>query len=160
MSGPEFFQTGMGRTFYESTMPNLVRQIKRVADRLDNLDMTDGERRTFDDPNEHAGALIGELQEVVRKEYAAISRKDGKAEAEAWVAMVQGRLSEAVGYPVEGAGHAVKILAGRRGMRRAAAFARNYEEIVPGVGKVHQREVLKQFAAFLEQTAENFGEVD
>ena len=118
------------------------------------------ENGPLDDASSHAGALINELQEVIRSEFAAINRKDGKAEAEAWVAMVQGRLCEAVGYPVEGAGQAVKILAGRRGMKRGAAFARSYEQPVPGVGMVHQREVLRQFADFLEKTAETFGEVD
>lgn len=28
VSGPEFFQTGMGRRFYECTMPDLVRAIE------------------------------------------------------------------------------------------------------------------------------------
>jgi len=32
MSGPEFFQTGMGRIFFEGTMPRLYRAIDRVAD--------------------------------------------------------------------------------------------------------------------------------
>lgn len=35
MSGPEFFQTKMGRMFYEGTMPELVRQIKRLNDNLE-----------------------------------------------------------------------------------------------------------------------------
>ena len=35
--GPEFFQTPMGRRFYEHTVPELVRQITRVADALEAL---------------------------------------------------------------------------------------------------------------------------
>ena len=35
--GPEFFQTPMGRTFFEHTMPELVKQITRVADALEAL---------------------------------------------------------------------------------------------------------------------------
>jgi hypothetical protein len=35
--GPEFFQTRMGHTFYESTMPNLVKQLKRLNDNLEKL---------------------------------------------------------------------------------------------------------------------------
>jgi hypothetical protein len=32
MSGPEFFQTGMGRTYYEHTLPALVKAMNRLAD--------------------------------------------------------------------------------------------------------------------------------
>ena len=33
--GPEFFQTGMGRTFYEHTMPELVKVLQRIATALE-----------------------------------------------------------------------------------------------------------------------------
>jgi len=36
MNGPRFFQTGMGRTFYEGTMPKLVKQLKRLNDNLES----------------------------------------------------------------------------------------------------------------------------
>lgn len=35
MSGPEFFQTGMGKTFFEGTLPRMVRAIERVATALE-----------------------------------------------------------------------------------------------------------------------------
>lgn len=35
MAGPEFFQTMMGKTFFESTMPRLVKALERVAMRFD-----------------------------------------------------------------------------------------------------------------------------
>jgi len=31
MSGPEFFQTQMGRQFYENTMPEIVKALNRIA---------------------------------------------------------------------------------------------------------------------------------
>ena len=34
---PEFFQTPMGRRFYEHTMPELAKQLERVADALEAL---------------------------------------------------------------------------------------------------------------------------
>ncbi|GEL74884.1 hypothetical protein [Myxococcus virescens] len=37
MSGPAFFQTYMGQRFYESTMPQLVRQLTRLNDNLERL---------------------------------------------------------------------------------------------------------------------------
>ncbi|NOJ81592.1 hypothetical protein [Myxococcus xanthus] len=37
MSGPSFFQTYMGKRFYESTMPQLVRQLTRLNDNLERL---------------------------------------------------------------------------------------------------------------------------
>jgi hypothetical protein len=37
MSGPEFFQTQMGKTFFEGTLPELARQLKRIGDGLERL---------------------------------------------------------------------------------------------------------------------------
>jgi hypothetical protein len=37
MSGPQFFQTQMGKTFFEGTLPELVRQLKRIGDGLERL---------------------------------------------------------------------------------------------------------------------------
>ncbi|WP_434345592.1 hypothetical protein ACN6A1_26785 [Myxococcus virescens] len=37
MSGPAFFQSYMGQRFYESTMPNLVRELKRLNDNMERL---------------------------------------------------------------------------------------------------------------------------
>lgn len=37
MSGPAFFQTYMGQRFYETTMPQLVRQLTRLNDNLELL---------------------------------------------------------------------------------------------------------------------------
>jgi hypothetical protein len=34
---PEFFQTPMGRRFYEHTVPELAKQLERVADGLEAL---------------------------------------------------------------------------------------------------------------------------
>lgn len=36
-NGPEFFQTLMGRTFYEATMPQLVKQLQRLNENLQEL---------------------------------------------------------------------------------------------------------------------------
>jgi hypothetical protein len=35
MTGPQFFETGMGQTFYGGTMPRLIEAIKGLADILD-----------------------------------------------------------------------------------------------------------------------------
>ena len=37
MSDVQFFQTRMGRTFYEHTMPELVREIKKLNELLQKL---------------------------------------------------------------------------------------------------------------------------
>ncbi len=37
MSEPQFFQTRMGRQFYEATMPNLVKQLARLNELLQRL---------------------------------------------------------------------------------------------------------------------------
>ncbi len=33
-NGPEFFRTGMGRTFYEGTMPRIAAALEKIAERL------------------------------------------------------------------------------------------------------------------------------
>ncbi|NVJ27519.1 hypothetical protein HUW62_40535 [Myxococcus sp. AM011] len=35
--GPAFFQTQMGHRFYEGTMPQLVRELRRLNDSLERL---------------------------------------------------------------------------------------------------------------------------
>ena len=37
MNGPDFFQTHMGRTFYEGTLPRLIKQLERLNDNLDRI---------------------------------------------------------------------------------------------------------------------------
>lgn len=37
MGGPEFFQTGMGHTFYQGTMPRIMRALERIADALERM---------------------------------------------------------------------------------------------------------------------------
>ena len=37
MSEPQFFQTRMGKQFYEATMPNLVKQLARLNELLERL---------------------------------------------------------------------------------------------------------------------------
>lgn len=36
-NGPEFFQTIMGRTFYEVTMPRLVKQLEKLNENMEKL---------------------------------------------------------------------------------------------------------------------------
>lgn len=60
MSGPEFYQTKMGRIFYEGTMPDLAKQLKRLNEILEE-NMADnhipfvltqaGQRFRSDEPN-------------------------------------------------------------------------------------------------------------
>ena len=40
MSGPSFFQTLMGRVYYEGTLPRLVRALERIADALEAQNST------------------------------------------------------------------------------------------------------------------------
>ena len=48
MSEPKFFQTRMGHTFYEHTVPELVRQLERLNELLERL-VAAQERREKDD---------------------------------------------------------------------------------------------------------------
>ena len=43
--GPQFFQTGMGKTFFEGTMPRIARSLATIATELKRQnDLTEGER--------------------------------------------------------------------------------------------------------------------
>ena len=51
MSEPQFFQTRMGKVFYEATMPTLVKQLgrlnkllERLVERLEDSDSANGSR--------------------------------------------------------------------------------------------------------------------
>jgi hypothetical protein len=56
-NGPEFFQTIMGRTFFEGTMPRLVKQLEKLNENLEkaNADavVTNFEGTLFDDALDH-----------------------------------------------------------------------------------------------------------
>jgi hypothetical protein len=41
----EFFQTLMGRRYYESTMPEIAKQLKRIADALERLVELQGDQQ-------------------------------------------------------------------------------------------------------------------
>jgi hypothetical protein len=50
--GPEFFKTPMGRRYYEHTLPELAKQLERIADvleallaRLDTKEPEEGSKR-------------------------------------------------------------------------------------------------------------------
>ena len=54
MSEIQFFQTRMGKTYYENTLPNLIREIHRLNDMLAlNLEMM--EKKTKDDDDDRPG---------------------------------------------------------------------------------------------------------
>ncbi len=50
----EFFQTRMGRQFYEHTMPELVRQLERLSEMLERL--TKQRESGGQDPDRGSGA--------------------------------------------------------------------------------------------------------
>jgi hypothetical protein len=46
VTGPEFHETRAGRTFYEHTLPELVRQLARLADAVERvIEKLDAEKK-------------------------------------------------------------------------------------------------------------------
>lgn len=45
-NGPSFFQTRMGITFFEGTLPRAVRALERIADALEAQNAANGVRAT------------------------------------------------------------------------------------------------------------------
>lgn len=52
MPGPEFFQTGMGKVFFEATMPNLARAMQAIAEHLIKGDVMAAEEARLQAENE------------------------------------------------------------------------------------------------------------
>ena len=63
MPGPEFFQTQMGRTFYEATVPSLVRVLNKLADHLRPKPKTKAVVLVF--PGEHGGVDRFSIQNML-----------------------------------------------------------------------------------------------
>ena len=65
--GPEFFQTHIGRRFYEGTLPQLVTQIGRLADGVERLvlllETVTGVRKERASDKEGAGAAPTKKEE-------------------------------------------------------------------------------------------------
>jgi len=57
MSDVQFFQTRMGRTFYEHTMPELVCEIKKLNELLQKLVESSLEEEEIDEPARAGGPL-------------------------------------------------------------------------------------------------------
>jgi len=57
MSDVQFFQTRMGRTFYEHTMPELVREIKKLNELLQKLIEASLEKKGIDEPAGAGGSI-------------------------------------------------------------------------------------------------------
>jgi len=49
MSGPQFFETGMGRKFYEGTVPRLARAVEKVAKELETMNRYIQEAKELDE---------------------------------------------------------------------------------------------------------------
>lgn len=151
----EFFETVMGRAFYDGTMPKIANALVRIADRLGALEQI-AQPDSDDEPG--IDELLLALKRRVDKRWRAVKEVQGVDEANRWLAFFHGQLHEEVGAPVEGAKEAVKLLAGRRGLKRAAYLARSFEALDAGVPLPMQREVLKAFAAFLEAHVDSAGD--
>lgn len=56
MSGPEFFQTGMGRKFYESDVPRSAEALERIAKALERIaaKMEADDTHTYEDERKGA----------------------------------------------------------------------------------------------------------
>jgi len=142
-------------------MPALVKAVTRVADRLEALNPPEpaedaSEGAAGDDPAIRAGKLINKLRAVVRSTYADLVDTSGRQEAEAWIALVHARLNEALGLPAENAGEAVKVLAVRRGFKKAAHLAEHFFDDGLDVSTTSQRATLDSFAFYLAQHAETY----
>jgi hypothetical protein len=69
MPGPEFFQTVMGRQFYDGTMPSIARSLEKLANPQMSLDGLIGRKATFNNEDD-------ELEGVVR--HVTLHEKKGE----------------------------------------------------------------------------------
>jgi len=56
MSGPEFFQTGMGHQYYQDTMPRIARALEKIAEEMEKeanlLSLIAGDRKLINELND------------------------------------------------------------------------------------------------------------
>jgi hypothetical protein len=61
VSGPEFYETRSGRQFYEATVPELVRQVARLADAMERVAAALEVRESSESEPEDAATERGRL---------------------------------------------------------------------------------------------------
>ena len=64
-SGTEFYRTGMGHRFFNATMPELVKQLRRLGDQIEGLREDLAKARK--DPQDLSGEVPDEEEEEEEK---------------------------------------------------------------------------------------------
>lgn len=88
---PEFFQTPMGKRFYEGTMPRIARALERIADALEKEDdLPDNRLWTLPDAAKYLQVAESTLYVWVSRKtipYVKVGRKTHfrKADLDKWV---------------------------------------------------------------------------
>jgi hypothetical protein len=162
----EFYLTGMGRRFFESTMPQIAEALDGIAKSMAKTEARDQQR---DEENEHDyDAMLDEairrIGAIVQVRYESAVNDDAVREVNAWHEEIVRRISVALGHadlttPMADAREQVtRILNVRRGMERAAELVRAFDnQVVPGVHMVAQREIQNVVAGFVEAHAKTYG---
>lgn len=82
-NGPQFFETQMGRRYYEGTMPKLVRAIERVAAALEGAPPPPDIKPTLRMvPTTEATATITELRGLLHEHASAWDDEEESVKAE------------------------------------------------------------------------------
>jgi len=82
-TGPEFFQTGIGRTFYEGTVPSIARSLKGIDESLKKLAEQDKE-----DPSDEFARVVDERQRAAM--LAGLRFLQASLEPAAWQEVIRG----------------------------------------------------------------------
>lgn len=131
----DFFQTVMGNQFYNSTMPRIVTALERIADRLATAEQCSATLEQF------AGPVDATDDRVTGPEVTPTECLDDEQP------------------PCGDERDHAAILNVRRGLKRGAELVRALDnaQIVPGIHRRQQQEILEYAAAFLEKQSRTYG---
>lgn len=138
MAGLEFFQTVMGHRFYEAVMPRIATALERIATALEKV-------------------TKGEEEEAIRcdpcREFFVRFRCNAPLECDC--PKCQGLCECEAQNEGEEEERNADV---RRGLRRGAELVRAFsDQIVPGVSRHQQKQVLDHVANVIQHHAEKYG---
>jgi hypothetical protein len=163
----EFFQTVMGRQFFDGTMPRIAEALERIADRMATAEQATATLEQVVAPVDATADRVAEL-EAALAECLTLAGHIDEPERDEALDKVRAVLERAKPTapkvddvaPADGDewDHAA-ILNVRRGLKRGAALVRalGEVEVVPGVHRFQQNEILRIAAEFLDGHAVTYG---
>jgi hypothetical protein len=161
----EFYLTGMGRRFFEGTMPQIAGALERIADRLATAEKFSATLEQVAPPVDATADRVAELEAALAECLELAGHQDDEERDDA-LGRVRDVLEQYDASKVDDATPPdgdeldnAAILNVRRGMKRAVELIKALGEaqILPGIHRAHQNELLRIVADFVAGHVESYG---